>query len=260
MPATTIDGVIDRLQDIIDESIRTQSRLGYFAALYKRMTEAVKDGMARGVFEDNARIEALDVTFANRYLATRDQYLAGELQGVCWLQAYGAAQSDAHIVLQHLLVGINPHIMIDLGVAAARTCPGRALAGLAKDFATINSVIYGLMHTVDEEIDALSPVTATIDRVVGRFKDKAIFDAMEQGRRSAWAFAQVLADASLPQQALVIGTRDMEARLLGDLILAGNPVIAMIRRHESQDVAANIRILNAPAPTSTSASTGTSHS
>jgi hypothetical protein len=247
MPATTIDGVIDRLEDIIDDCIRTGSRLGYFAALYKRMTMAVKDGMTRGVFEDNARIEALDVTFANRYLITREQYLAGELHGVCWLQAYGAALSPSHIVLQQLLVGINPHIMIDLGVAAARTCPGAELAGLSKDFATINSVIFGLMPVVDAELDGLSPVSRTIDHVVGPFKEKAIFDAMERGRTSAWDFAQSLATLSLPDQALRIGARDLEARLLGDVILAGGPLIGLIQRHEVQDVAANIRALNAPA-------------
>ena len=38
MLPTTIDGVIAALQDIIDDSIKTKSRLGYFAALYKRMT------------------------------------------------------------------------------------------------------------------------------------------------------------------------------------------------------------------------------
>lgn len=247
MPATTIDGVVDQLQDIIDTCIKTGSRLGYFAALYKRMTLAVKAGIARGAFEDAARIEALDVAFANRYLATRAHYLAGEPPGVTWLQAYAAADSDAHIVLQHLLVGINPHITIDLGVAAARTCPGDELAGLAKDFGTINDVIYGLMPVVDAELDALSPTTATIDRVVGPFKDKAIFDAMEKGRASAWGFAQSLAYLGLDQQAQRIGARDLETRLVGDLILAGNPVIGVIRRHESQDVAANIRQLDAPA-------------
>lgn len=247
MLATSIDGVIAQLQTIIDDCIASQSRLGYFAALYKRMTEAVRDGMTTGRFQDNARIEALDVAFANRYLVTRDQFLAGELHGVCWLQAYGAAQADTHTVLQQLLVGINPHIMIDLGVAAARTCPGDALAGLATDFATINSVIYGLMHTVDAEIDALSPGMALIDKVAGPFKDKAIFDAMEEGRKSSWGFAQSLAYVTLPDQALAIGKRDLEARLLGDLILAGGPVTTLIRKHESQDIAANIRQLNAPA-------------
>lgn len=250
MLATTIDGVIARLDDIIAAAVTSQSRLGYFAALYRRMTMAVHDGMTRGVFEDNARIEALDVMFANRYLVTRDQYLAGELHGVSWLQAYGAAQSDTHTVLQQLLIGINPHIMIDLGVAAARTCPGDALAGLATDFATINAVIFSLMPVVDAEIDALSPVTALADKFIGPLKDKAIFDAMERGRTSSWDFAQSLAHLSLPEQALAIGRRDQEARLLGDVILLGGPITAVVRRHESQDVAANIRQLNAPATAS----------
>lgn len=247
MPATTIDGVIERLDDIIDECIRTESRLGYFAALYRRMTMAVKAGMARGAFEDNARIEALDVAFANRYLETRDQYLAGELRGVCWLQAYGAAASASHIVLQHLLVGINPHIMIDLGVAAARVCPGAELPGLAKDFATINTVIYDLMPVVDAEIDGVSPVSAAIDHVIGPFKQRAIFTAMEKGRTTAWAFALALSGLSLPEQSLRIGARDLEARLLGDVILTGGPIINLIREREQQDVAANIRALNAVA-------------
>lgn len=246
MPATTIDGVIDQLEDIIDNCIRTESRLGYFAALYKRMTLAVKAGIQRGAFQDAARIEALDVMFANRYLSTRERYFAGESPGVSWLQAYDAATSDSHIVLQQLLAGINPHIMIDLGVAAARTCPGDQLAGLATDFATINNVIFSLMSVVDAELDALSPETAVIDRVVGKFKDAAIFDAMEKGRTSAWDFAQSLAYLPLDQQASRIGARDLEARYLGDIILAGNPLLSLIRHKESQDVAANIRQLNAP--------------
>lgn len=247
MSATTIDGVIDQLQDVIATCIRTQSRLGYFAALYKRMTLAVKAAVQQGAFQDAARIEALDVAFANRYLTTRTRYFAGESPGVSWLQAYDAATSDSHIVLQHLLAGINPHIMIDLGVAAARTCPGNALAGLATDFATINRVIFDLMPVVDRELDALSPETAAIDRTFGALKDKAIFEAMEKGRTSAWDFAQSLAFLTPEQQASRIGARDLEARLLGDVILAGNPIIALIRHKESQDVAANIRQLDAPA-------------
>lgn len=247
MSATTIDGVIAHLQDVIDASTAAPSRLGYFAALYKRMTLAVKDGMSRGAFEDNARIEALDVTFANRYLATRDRVAAGESPGVCWQQAYDAADSDAHLVLQHLLVGINPHIMIDLGVAAARVCPGDRLAGLAKDFATINGIIGGLMPVVSAELDRLSPVTAVIDAVAGPFKERLIFEALAKGRSTAWAFAQSLAYLSVSDQASRIGARDLEARLVGEVVLAGGPIVATLRRHESQDIAANIRVLDAPA-------------
>jgi hypothetical protein len=241
--ATNIDGVIDQLQGIIDGALAAGSRLGYFAALYKRMTMAVRDGITSGLFEDNARMETLDVAFANRYLATHDQYLAGELQGQCWLQAYEAAGSDRYTVLQHLLIGINPHIMIDLGVAAARTCPGTALAGLEKDFGTINTVILKLMPVVDQEIDQLSPTTAAIDHVIGPLKDQFINRGIDCGRNTAWAFAQSLAFLDLGHQAIAIGHRDREARLIGDAILA-DPIAHLIRHRESTDVCANIRVLN----------------
>jgi hypothetical protein len=243
---TTIDGVINRLQDIIDESIKTESRLGYFAALYKRMTMSVHDGIKAGRFQDAARMEALDVAFANRYLVTRDQYLAGELHGQCWLQAYEAATKDTYTLLQHLLIGINPHIMIDLGVAAARTCPGDQLAGLQQDFNTINAVITSLFPVINAELDDLSPTESFIDHHFGWIKDKAIDAGIDEGRKSSWGFANQLASLDLPAQAIVIGKRDRESRLLGDCILH-DPLATLVRKRESRDVRHNIEILDAAA-------------
>lgn len=246
MLPTTIDGVVNRLQDIIDESITGGSRLGYFAALYKRMTMAVHDGIRAGRFQDAARMEALDVTFANRYLVTREQYFAGELHGQSWLQAYEAAATDKYTLLQHLLIGINPHIMIDLGVAAARTCPGPAFAALQPDFTTINTVITSLFPVVNAELDELSPVERAIDHSFGFIKDHAINAAIDEGRKSSWGFASSLAFADLPTQAVMIGARDRQARLIGDCILH-DPLATLVRKRESADVRHNIQILNAAA-------------
>ncbi len=115
------------------------------------MTIAIRDGIKRGEFEDAARMEALDVTFASRYLAAREQFFAGELHGTCWLQGHSAATCSDYIILQHLLIGTSPHIMIDLGVAAARVCPGDRLAALEKDFGKINDIIFGLVPVVDQD-------------------------------------------------------------------------------------------------------------
>jgi Family of unknown function (DUF5995) len=244
---TTIDGVIDRLQSIVDDSIRTGSRLGYFAALYKRMTMAIRDGMSAGRFDDNARIERLDIAFASRYLVTRDQYFAGELHGQSYLQAYSASNAGNYTVLQQLLIGINPHIMIDLGVAAARTCPGAQLAGLEHDFNTVNAVILALFPIIDEELDDLSPFERFVDHnFLGFLKDKAIDLSIDAGRRSSWGFATSLAYLDLPAQAIAIGRRDLEALALGECILK---LPAIGSKRESKDVAHNIRVLNAPAKT-----------
>lgn len=251
MRPTTIDGVIDRLQDIIDESLASGSRLGYFAALYKRMTMAVHDGISAGRFQDAARMEALDVAFASRYLVTHEQYFSGELHGQSWLQAYEATTSDHYSLLQQLLIGINPHIMIDLGVAAARTCPGAALAPLRQDFNTINTVITSLFPVVNAELDELSPVESMFDHHFGFIKNPAINSAIDEGRRSSWAFATALAFADLPAQAILIGRRDRDTRLIGECILH-DPLAGWVRKRESADVRRNIQILNAAERTKSS--------
>ena len=68
MPETTIQDVIDDLTEILAECRQKNSPLGFFASLYRRVTIRVRDGIARGEFEDNARMEMLDVIFAKRYI------------------------------------------------------------------------------------------------------------------------------------------------------------------------------------------------
>lgn len=56
MHATTIDDVIHQLTAIVERSRETTSRQGYFAALYRRVTIAVKEGIAAGRFQDGPRM------------------------------------------------------------------------------------------------------------------------------------------------------------------------------------------------------------
>jgi len=67
MPAPTIDEVISEHGAISDESRADENRVGYLAASYRRVTVAVKEGIAPGVFEDGPRMAQLDVAFANRW-------------------------------------------------------------------------------------------------------------------------------------------------------------------------------------------------
>ena len=68
MPITTITGVIEQLTKIIAQSATENNRAGYFAALYKKVILAMADKIKAGFFEDNQRMEKLDVIFATRYL------------------------------------------------------------------------------------------------------------------------------------------------------------------------------------------------
>src|ERR1022692_2576175 len=67
--AATVPEVIQALAGFVPWCETNASRLGYFAALYMRITKAVEAALLQGtVFQDNERMAQLDVTFANRYL------------------------------------------------------------------------------------------------------------------------------------------------------------------------------------------------
>jgi hypothetical protein len=78
---------------MIDLARREKSRLGYFAALYRNVTIKEYEGILAGSFEDGARMERLDVAFANRYLDAFGRYHRGEELNKCWRTSFRAAQS-----------------------------------------------------------------------------------------------------------------------------------------------------------------------
>jgi len=242
---TTIDQVIARLEEIIEDCTARGDRLGYFAALYNRVTEAVKAGIAAGEFQDGARMERLDVIFASRYIAAYEAYRAGEMPSRSWLKAFRAAEGAEHIVLQHLLIGMNAHIGLDLGVAAARVAPGDELAALRTDFDRINTLLASLTPVVEMEIDEFSPRFDELSKITPKLDLKLVGFAMGDARAAAWSFAQALAPLAPQQQVALMARRDEEVSLLGDVILNDGLVIRLIRAKESTDVARIIRVLAA---------------
>lgn len=244
MLPTTIDGVIERLEGIIRECSQRQDRLGYFAALYNRVTKAVREGIRKGEFDDGPRMERLDVEFANRYLAAYDQFRAGELPSGAWVAAFRAAQDPHHIVLQHLLVGMNAHINLDLGIAAARTCPGVALPGLKRDFDRINQVLASLTPVVEQEIDRCSPVFDALTRIAPKLELTLVGFSMEKARDAAWTLARELAPLGRQEQVIPMSRRDGESLLVAAAVLNDGLLVKLIRAHESTDVAHNVAILS----------------
>ncbi len=192
-PATTIDEVILRLETIIEECITTQDRMGYFAALYNRVTLAVRDGIQQGKFDDGPRMERLDVVFAGRYLDALDAHRRGARTSRSWVAAFEAARSREPLILQHLLLGINAHINLDLGAAAAQTSPGSALPALRDDFMTINSVLGEMLDDVQDRIARVSPWMGILDRVGERTDEIVCGFCLERSRDLAWTSATRLA-------------------------------------------------------------------
>jgi hypothetical protein len=218
MYATTIDDVIELLAQEMDRCRDQNSRLGYFPALYRRVTVAVKEGIAQGAFEDGARMERLDVIFANRYLEAADQWTRGQSPTRSWRVAFEAAESWPPIVLQHLLLGINAHINLDLAIAAAQTAPGTTLTALQRDFDHINVILGNQVANVKTSLSAVWPLLRLYDRVAGGAADVMINFSMGRARNASWQAAQSFAALSDSAWDVEIDALDRRTSLLGKVI------------------------------------------
>ena len=249
-PAQTIDEVIERLVHIVDQSRARGSGDGYFAALYREVTAAIRDRIRQGGFADGPRMERLDVIFANRYLAAWSRREAGQPAGAAWGVAFGAERAFWPVVLQHLLLGMNAHINFDLGLAAAEAAPGAALAGLKPDFDRINEVLAGLVNDVENRLARIWPPLRRLDGLAGGVDEAVLNFSMRCARDSAWSLATAIAaETDGAVRAARVREADACAAEIGRRILRpGWPaglILKWVRLHERGSVAAKLADLGA---------------
>ena len=208
----TIAEVIAQLDHIVAHSVAQSSRQAYFASLYRQMTVAVQQGIQQQVFEDAARMEKLDVFFAQRYIDAWHQYQQRGTLTQSWRHVFDSTQQP-YTVIQHLLMGINTHINLDLAIAAALTAPGESIWQLQKDFDTINSQIATLAVEVQRKLEAIRWPMKLLSRI-SEGKEKAVLNfSIEKARQAAWANAVAL--ALMPEQERAAYIVQMDTTVLG---------------------------------------------
>jgi hypothetical protein len=240
MSTSDLDVVLARLETVVADTVRTRSRAGYFAAMYRRVTIAVRDAVIAGRFDDNDRMARLDRVFAERYLDAYDEWQRGGRTTAAWEAAFVASGHWRPIIIQHLLVGINAHINLDLGIAAATVAPGSAISGLRADFGRVNDILSELVDGVMDRIGEVSPWVRMLDRIGGRTDQTIVRFSIGIARDQAWDLAEEL--ATTPTQAWdgVISRCDSATTGLTGTILRPGPVLTsglfVIRLRESNDV------------------------
>jgi hypothetical protein len=239
-PAASIDEVVSRLDAVIARSRRDNSRLGYFACLYRSVTARVGEGIVAGRFQDGPRMERLDVVFANRYLAALDAYQAGRRPTRSWAVAFDAGGGSL-LILQHLLLGMNAHINLDLGIAAAQTSPGRDLPPLEHDFREISRLLGEMLDDVQSKIARVSPWMGVLDRVGMRTDEEICTFCLGGSRDLAWKWAQRFATVDRARLPHEIDALDrVVAGLAAPIRSPGvflRPVLTAVRLREPRDVA-----------------------
>ena len=193
-PITTIDGAIAQLDDILEWSMANKSRVGYFAMMYRRMTVAVKEGILANKFQDGKRMENLDIIFATRYFDEWKAYRNNQSCSKAWHITFDAFQNSELIVLQHLLLGVNTHINLDLCIAAAQCCPGDSIYALQADFEKINDIIETQSQLIQDSLSKIWPPLKLLTDISNN-KEKAILNfSIVNARKCSWANAIVLAN------------------------------------------------------------------
>ena len=188
----TIAEVIAQLDHIVAHSVAQSSRQAYFASLYRQMTVAVQQGIEQHVFEDAARMERLDVLFAQRYIDAWYQYQQHGTVSQSWQHVFDCARQP-FTVIQHLLMGINTHINLDLAIAAARTAPGESIWLLQHDFNSINTQIATLAIEVQRKLEAICWPMKWLGRISNGHEKAVLNFSIVKARQAAWANAVALA-------------------------------------------------------------------
>jgi hypothetical protein len=191
MAHKNIDAVIQELDQIVEWSIHEKSFLGIFAYIYQRTTQQIKAEIEKGNFEDNQRLEHLDVVFAGFYLDAFRNYQRGEPVSESWKIAFDAQNEDL-TTIQHLLLGMNAHINLDLAIAASQVMAGKPIDPLENDFNKVNDILAGLLNEMQSKIAKVSYLMFLLDWLGKRSDEKIINFSMVQARTQSWRVASEL--------------------------------------------------------------------
>lgn len=108
-----------------------------------------------------------------------------------WYLAFEAAKNKDVLILQHIFLGMNAHINLDLGISAASIMPYRKIDPLKKDFENINSVIASINQNVQDSLNKICYPINLIDKL-SNGRDNAVLDfAISKARDTSWATAVI---------------------------------------------------------------------
>lgn len=211
--AESVEDVQRMLARFIEVARDENSADAYFALLYSWETRDIADAANAGAFDTPDELRRMIVTFANRYFAARHQYRANLPMSRSWALAFRAARSTSALVVQHILLAMNAHINVDLGIAAAET--GIALA----DYGRVDTILARGVSRIQGALNRMTPVLRGLDLFGGEFDEMFTIFSLKAARRQAFALARRLLAAPLEQRPSIVAEADDLALRFGHLLL-----------------------------------------
>lgn len=246
---TTFDSAAEELQKLIDWAKEAEHRIGYFAAVYKRVTLALKKAAEADQFEDAARMSRLAGLFATRYLTAVNAYFRPDefTLSESWRASFDQLHNPQPVIVQHIQAGINAHTAFDLGMAVNEITGSRNVDSVRVDFLAVNAVLASQTEDMLDMVEEISPrLRAILDAVPG---DEALLigPAIKWMREEAWAFVKTL--EFFPGTTFNVIPADVKDSWVGVLTRSlFNGLMAAvfdeIAEQESRDVRRNIEVLD----------------
>lgn len=239
----TIDQVLTALDEIIEECIRDDDYLGVFAYVYRRTTAEIKLEIEKppneSLFEDNARMHDMDVRFANLYIRAYRDFRAGNDVAASWQVSFDAG-SDRLALLQHLMLGMNAHINLDLANAASLSVAPAKIDTLKKDFMAVNEVLSRITNEMQERLGRVSPLLFILDWIGQRSDEKLADFSIKVARGKSWTLALELAARKGERREERLNLADENVAAFGRILSRPKTnllriALNFIRRFESTD-------------------------
>ena len=186
-----VDDVVAALTGIQD-ALAPRDGVAAFNGMYLLVTELVRDRLAADFFADPAAMTALDVTFADLYLAAVDAAGAGRKVPKAWRPLF-ARRNDAGVLpIQFAIAGMNAHINHDLPVAVVRTCEalGTEPDEIHADYDRVNALLASVERQVRQSFER--GVVLEADRRAARVLDHLGSWSIDSARDAAWVNADML--------------------------------------------------------------------
>ena len=247
----TYDGVVGAIEGIVDRCAAEGDRIGYFASMYLAVTKTVRQRAIDGRFEDPARMERFVTRFADRYLDAERAWRRGAPCAESWQRAFRAAGRWRPIFLQHVLLGINAHINLDLGITASEV-GGGSMDAVRSDFDAVNDVLSDLVDGCQGALGSVSPWLDLVDRIGGEGDETLIRFSLIAARRQAWSVAVRLSTLTGIERVRAIDAIDAAtvgvARAVEHPGLPASALLLAVRAREHAEPADVMRLLAAVRP------------
>jgi hypothetical protein len=235
--------VLREIDQLLTWSKDNNSRIGFFAALYWHVATGVGGALEEHKFRHPAWVKQLNQAFFGRYLKAVDQYRRGDLADPpteSWGLSFTAAAEPDCIVVQHLLLGVNAHINLDLSIALAEAIGPERMSDFSDDFQFLNEVLSHVTGTVVVNTSRVSRVLKWISRILGRREDQIMGFSIRMARDGAWRSGLRLAAMPAPERAVAIVNRDCHVATIAAVIEKPawpvRPLVSLIRRLENRDI------------------------